>query len=197
MHYLFKERDIAVRRMEDSAEDYKLLTKWLSNPEVLAYYEGLNNPFDYEKVIQKFSARVKGMENVVPCILECDKLAIGYLQFYRIVADEYNVSEIIDMEDYRLPYGIDIFIGETNYWNMGIGTKLLQAVIQYLFDFEKADAIFIDPQTWNRRAIRCYEKCGFKPIGMIEKRELQDGEYKDSLIMAITVTGKEVHTKIK
>jgi aminoglycoside 6'-N-acetyltransferase len=113
------------------------------------------------------------------------------------VADEYNVSEIIDMEDYRLPYGIDIFIGETNYWNMGIGTKLLQAVIQYLFDFEKADAIFIDPQTWNRRAIRCYEKCGFKPIGMIEKRELQDGEYKDSLIMAITVTGKEVHTKIK
>ena len=54
---------------------------------------------------------------------------------------------------------------------------------------ENADIIFIDPQTWNKRAIRCYEKCGFNPIMVAENRELHDDEPKDCLIMVITSNG--------
>lgn len=60
-------------------------------------------------------------------------------------------------------------------------------MLSYLFLNENADIVFIDPQTWNKRAIRCYEKSGFTPMTVIKNREMHDGEYKDSLIMSISV----------
>jgi len=188
MYYIYKDDEIAVRKMEDCIDDYNLMVKWLSNPVVLEYYEGRNNPFDYDRVIHKFGPRAKGEEPVIPCILEYKERPIGYLQYFRIEAEEYKVSEIINLQTYSSPYGIDLFIGETNHWNKGVGTKLLLAGLRYLFEYENADVIFIDPLTSNKRAIRCYEKCGFKPVGIIENRELQEGKYKDSLIMLISAS---------
>jgi aminoglycoside 6'-N-acetyltransferase len=81
---------------------------------------------------------------------------------------------------------MDLFIGEIDKWNRGIGTIVVMSMITYLFKNEKADILFIDPQTWNKRAIRCYEKSGFIPIVTIKNREMHDGEYMDSLIMSIS-----------
>ncbi len=98
------------------------------------------------------------------------------------------------MSKYKNPHGLDIFIGETQFWNKCIGTKIIQMTIRYLFQNENADIIFIDPQTWNKRAIRCYEKNGFNPIMVVENRELHDDEPKDCLNMAITSNGKALCT---
>jgi aminoglycoside 6'-N-acetyltransferase len=57
-------------------------------------------------------------------------------------------------------YAMDLFIGKTQYWNQGIGTKLISVVVNYLFEELEAVKVVI-PQVWNTRAIRCYEKCGF------------------------------------
>jgi aminoglycoside 6'-N-acetyltransferase len=53
MIYLFKNGNIGIRKMEDSIEDYKLMSRWLSTEELLDYYEGRSNSFDLEKVIRK------------------------------------------------------------------------------------------------------------------------------------------------
>jgi len=65
---------------------------------------------------------------------------------------------------------------------------------RYLFQDENADIIFIDPQTWNKRAVRCYEKSGFNPIMVAKNRELHDDEPKDCLIMVITAKDKALYT---
>jgi aminoglycoside 6'-N-acetyltransferase len=172
--------------MEDCMDEYNLLAKWLSTPEVLKFYEGRNNPFDLDKVVKKFGPRARGENLVTPCIIEYDEQAVGYIQYYKIDPEEYDVKEKIDISKYQSPYGIDLFIGEPDYWNKGIGSKLMKKMIQYLFEIKKADVIFIDPLTSNKRAIKCYEKSGFKAVGVIEKREIFEGEYKDNLIMSIT-----------
>jgi aminoglycoside 6'-N-acetyltransferase len=177
--------------MENCPGDYNLLVKWLSDPEVLEYYEGRSNPYNLEKVMNKFGGRTRGEDYVIPCIVECDSRPIGYIQYYREdvedpVMEEYPVRNKIDKTKYSDPYGIDIVIGETNYWNKGLGTRIMQLMIKYLFEQEKADIILIGPQTRNKRAIRCYDKCCFKPVSVLEKRELHDGKYEDCLIMAIT-----------
>lgn len=184
MKYLIENGDIHIRKMKDYAMDYSLMAKWLSTNEVLDYYEGRSNSFDLEKVIKKFAPRVKGEEAVVPCIIEYNQKAIGYIQYYRIEPDDVGYG--INMKNYRLPYGIDLFIGETDYWNKGVGTIVVKSMITYLFKDENADVVFIDPQTWNKRAIRCYEKSGFTPMVVIKNREMHDGEYKDNLIMSIS-----------
>lgn len=183
MDYKYKKNSITFRKMNDILDDYKLLEKWLSDPAVLEFYEGRDNPFNLDKVMEKFAHRTRGESDVTPCIVEYDGQAIGYIQYYKVDAEEYKVSDKIDMEKYLNPFGMDLFIGETRYLNMGIGTHLVKGMIHYLIENEKADGIFIDPQTNNKRAIKCYEKSGFEAITVIEKRELHEGEYRDSLIM--------------
>ena len=72
------------------------------------------------------------------------------------MAMEHGATEII--------YGTDQFFGEPSYWNKGIGTRLVSAMVKYLIEEKGANRIVMDPQTWNERAIRCYEKCGFEKV---------------------------------
>ena len=74
---------------------------------------------------------------------------------------------------------MDQFIGESTYWNKGVGTQLVSAMVAYLIEEKGADRIVMDPQTWNERAIRCYEKCGFKKVKLLPENELHEGEYRD------------------
>jgi len=82
-------------------------------------------------------------------------------------------------------YAMDLFIGESQYWNQGIGTKLISVVVNYLFEELEAVKVVIDPQVWNTRAIRCYEKCGFVKFKLLREHELQEEKYWDCWLMAI------------
>ena len=61
-------------------------------------------------------------------------------------------------------YEYDLFIGEENYLNKGIGTIIVNKVNNYIYDKYKAKSIILRPFKRNIRAIKCYEKCGFKYI---------------------------------
>jgi aminoglycoside 6'-N-acetyltransferase len=175
--------EIQIRKMEYKPEDFDVLEKWLNDEQVQEYYEGKSVSFTREQIINKFGPRVLGEDYVTPCIIEYNGSSIGYIQYYRSSKQEqedYSIDIIKDV------YGIDLFIGETLYWNKGIGTTALKLVLRYLFMEIKADLVCVDPYTWNLRAIRCYEKCGFKKIKILEKRELFEGLYKDSQIMVVT-----------
>ncbi|MFM8007960.1 MAG: hypothetical protein ACKO86_24155, partial [Dolichospermum sp.] len=54
-----------------------------------------------------------------------------------------NVKQMYLLENTNNVYGIDLFIGETQYWNQGIGTKVLLSTINYLFHRLKAAKIVI------------------------------------------------------
>ena len=180
---------LTIRKMNDCMKDYMLMSKWLSDPVVLQYYEGRDNPFDLSRVMEHYGPRTRGEEDVIPCIIEYNEKAIGYIQYYRAdgegsVIEERPCREMLST--YVNPYGIDLFIGETDCWSKGIGTMAVRLLVGHLLGNHIADVVLIDPQTWNTKAIRCYEKCGFTPIAVLEKKELHEGEYRDNLVMFIT-----------
>ena len=172
IHILFKTGDLVVRTLE--FEDRYLLAKWLSDPTVLEYYEGRDNAFDLGKVNKTFypEGDRKGK-----CIAEYEGSAIGYCQYYPIDEGERKLYGYTD--ETEIIYGIDQFIGETAYWNKGIGTKLVTSMVEFLTKHKQADRVVMDPQTWNERAIRCYEKCGFNKVKLLPENELHEGEYRD------------------
>jgi len=162
-------------------EDRHLLVKWLSTPEVLKFYEGRDRMFDLEKVESTFYLQ-KGHET--GCIVEYDGVPIGYVQFYKLDSNCKEDYGLIHSNE--ILYGMDQFIGEVDYWNKGIGTQLVTAMIDFLTTFEKAERILMDPQITNSRAIHCYEKCGFQKVKRLLKRELHEGEYRDCWLMEYT-----------
>ncbi|MET1013829.1 MAG: GNAT family N-acetyltransferase [Paenisporosarcina sp.] len=176
---IFQQNELVVRELKK--EDSVLLAKWLSDPVVLEFYEGRDNPFDLNKVKHKFFDQ---NYDETRCIIEYDGKEIGYLQFYEL--DDEAISGYGLHASNERVYGMDQFIGEIDFWNRGVGTKLVSATIQYLVDQKQVDKIVMDPQVVNERAIACYEKCGFKKVKILPKSELHEGELRDCWLIEYT-----------
>ena len=176
---LFNENGLSVRHM--TADDYPQMAAWLSDPRVLEFYEGRDRPHDLPRVQQVFGRKLDGA--VTACIVFAGEQDIGYIQFYLLAHDEklaygFDVAQIV--------YGLDQFIGEPELWNRGIGTTLMQAMMRYLSRKFRVSFVVMDPQAWNTRAIRCYEKAGFRKARRLPKHERHEGELRDCWLMVWT-----------
>lgn len=174
---IIKEKEISLRLLNE--QDKNLLLKWLTDERVLNFWEGKSAVFDLDRITEDFY----GEENVevIRTIIEYQGQAIGYLQMYKLdneALEEYSYQSIN-----KVIYGVDQFIGEPEYWNKGIGTKFMRLVLQYLTNEKGAEIVILDPHADNPRAIRCYEKVGFKKIKFLPKHELHDGEMVDCYLM--------------
>jgi aminoglycoside 6'-N-acetyltransferase len=176
----YVERDgFRVRRLADCPEDVALMARWLSDPRVLEFYEGRDNPHDEPKVREVFIDDDAGGEEV-RCICEWEGRPIGYIQFYPV--DEEGEG-CYDCGPGPLTYGVDLFIGEPECWGRGIGTALLRLVVDHVVERCGARRVVIDPVVTNVRAIRSYEKCGFRKVKVLPRHEYSEGKWTDNWLM--------------
>lgn len=178
-----KKHSIELRELME--EDKYILARWLSNPQVLQFYEGRDNPFSVSKVEAAFFD--ENPEETRYIILH-ENQPIGYSQFYEIGEEERKIYGCSDLKE--VIFGMDQFIGEPEYWNRGIGTQIVKLMIKRLIQEKQASRIVLDPQTWNERAIHCYEKCGFRKVKLLPEREWHEGEYRDCWLMEYVVDGE-------
>lgn len=144
--------------------DFGFMANWLSMKEVLEFYGDIHSPYSMEQVRAKYEPRVRGESPVSPFIVELDHIPIGYMQYYKLEADQQKSYGYI--ED-QVVYGIDQFIGNPSLFNKGYGTKMVRKFIEIIIKTTDADVIILDPDISNERAIRCYEKCGFLKVKII------------------------------
>lgn len=90
--------------------------------------------------------------------------------------------EEVDDDDYRSA-GVDIGLLSCCI-GKGLGTAALRLLVGWLIDERGHHRITIDPAANNGRAIRAYEKVGFKRIGIAREYERgSDGVWHDNLLM--------------
>ena len=80
---------------------------------------------------------------------------------------------------------LGIFIGDKNYRSKGYGTEAIRLILEYGFKYLNLQNIKLDLMEFNERALKCYQKCGFKEYGRRRKCIYIDGEYYDSIAMDI------------
>lgn len=180
MNIVYQVGKLAVRLLQ--TEDEQLLVKWLSDPEVLQYYEGRDQPHDLELVRAHFYNQD---DEAARCVVEYDGRPIGYIQFYELETEERAKYGYADHGE--IIYGTDQFIGETDCWNRGIGSQLVKSMTAYLIQEKHARKIVMDPQAWNERALSCYEKCGFKRVKKLPQHELHEGQMRDCWLIEYTL----------
>lgn len=54
---------------------------------------------------------------------------------------------------------------DPNYVNQGYGTETIRTFLDYYFNVLKMRKLYLEVSKFNRRALRCYEKNGFKIVG--------------------------------
>ncbi|MBI5354656.1 MAG: GNAT family N-acetyltransferase [Chloroflexi bacterium] len=80
---------------------------------------------------------------------------------------------------------IGIMVGERDYWGKGYGTDAMRLIVQYGFLELNLRRISLGLHAYNERALKSYEKVGFKLEGRVRGDGLRDGVRYDSLWMGI------------
>jgi RimJ/RimL family protein N-acetyltransferase len=156
LHEALKEHTITLRPLSD--EHLPLLYKWNTDPEVLYWNEGPSAaPDDNDDAAVQSIYRETS--NCGYCfIIEIDGTVIGECLLCKMtlhyVVEKYPASTDIQR--------IDILIGEKTYWNIGIGSVIVQMLINFGFNTEKTDIIYGITSDYNKRSGRVFEKNGFR-----------------------------------
>lgn len=137
-------------------KDLDLLCQWLDKPHVKNWW---NDHLTPDEIKAKYSQRI-GDKVIVPFIAYLNNKPIGFIQYY--LANK--VGEGWRADETEGTVGIDQFIGEENFIDRGYGTQMIRTFIQQLFFNPNIKKIITDVDPNNQRAIRCYEKVGFKWI---------------------------------
>lgn len=81
---------------------------------------------------------------------------------------------------------ISITLGEKKYWGKGLGAETLCLFLDWAFLTMGFNRIYLRVYTDNQRAIRCYKKVGFKPIGIVSQSPRLVKDPKNLLLMDIS-----------
>ncbi|MBT1248388.1 MULTISPECIES: GNAT family protein [unclassified Thermosipho (in: thermotogales)] len=79
---------------------------------------------------------------------------------------------------------LGIFLG-MSYWNKGYGTEAMELLVDFVFKEMNINKIKLHVYSFNQRAIRSYEKLGFKKEGVLREELFRDGKYWDVIVMGL------------
>jgi RimJ/RimL family protein N-acetyltransferase len=80
---------------------------------------------------------------------------------------------------------VGIFIGNKDYWGKGYGTDAIITLDSFIFTQMNINKVRLTCYSFNDRAIKSYEKCGFKIEGVLRQEMFKDGKYHDKIAMGI------------
>ncbi len=80
---------------------------------------------------------------------------------------------------------VGLGIGEREFWSKGYGTDMMKLCQQYVFAELGMERLSLGLHEYNPRALRSYEKCGFRLEGRTRQELLREGKRYDSLWMGI------------
>lgn len=72
-----------------------------------------------------------------------------------------------------------VCIGEKDYWGKGYGTAAVRGIVVRSFEGFNLEYIYLRVYRENRRALRCYEKCGFRVEGILRA----GGRTEDEIVL--------------
>jgi aminoglycoside 6'-N-acetyltransferase-1b len=136
--------------------DLSMLHSWLGRPHVAEWW---GPPPSLAEVEAEFGPLTGDQSTTRAYVALGDGLPIGYIQSY--VALGSGDGWWPDEGDPGVR-GIDQFLANPEHLGRGLGTAMIRAFVERLFADPAVTRIQTDPSPDNRRAIRCYEKAGFR-----------------------------------
>ena len=154
--------DVKFRLMVET--DVPLLHEWIQRPHVAEWWDGRGASAHLEDTKRKYLPRLRDSSSVKCHFAILHGEPIGFIQSY--VALGCGDGWWQDETDPGVR-GIDQFLGDDSKLGQGLGTRMVTAFVRKLFEDPSVTKVQTDPNPVNGRAIRCYEKAGFRIVGRI------------------------------
>jgi RimJ/RimL family protein N-acetyltransferase len=145
-----------------TADDWQLLYRWNSDPEVLYYSEGDDVASYTPEQVRDIYCSV--CQDALCFVTEADGVPVGdcWLQ-------EMNLERVLirypDLDCRR----IDLLIGEKTHWGQGIGTEAIRLLTEYAFLEEGVDLVY-EPgiADYNVRSRKAFQRVGYQVVKIKE-----------------------------
>ena len=155
-----------VRLRPGTPDDVPALLAILREPSVARWW-GIDEPHD------DLAAKIAGRTEEVQLVVEVDGAVAGGIEYFEEPEPQYRHA------------GVDIYLA-TAYQGRGLGGEAVGLLVDYLLHERGHHRLTIDPAATNLVAIRCYERVGFRPVGVLREYERGlDGTYHDGLLMEL------------
>ncbi|MBB4066901.1 GNAT family N-acetyltransferase [Gellertiella hungarica] len=153
--------------------DLPLLLEWFKEPHMQEWW---GEPDEELAMVRDM---VEGRDSTRPFLIQLDGQPVGYIQYWFL--GEIQTPEWLEDHPWLQAFpadavGVDLSIGEPGLLARGIGSSALRLFARRLYD-SGYTTIVIDPDPENARAVRAYEKAGFRPVPGVP------GSGEDVLIM--------------
>jgi len=161
-----------LRALEKS--DLPKVWEWLNDEEVMWFW---GEPFNTQSLaeLEQWFARLQepaGSSSKQFIIENEEGTPIGRT-FYENLDTKHRKTEV------------GIQLGEKEYWGKGYGTDAMITFLDYLFNELRLHRVYLRVQSYNTRALKSYEKCGFVQEGTLRDNTFTQGKYYDDLAMSI------------
>jgi RimJ/RimL family protein N-acetyltransferase len=156
------------KKLSDAKEDYA----WQTDPELAKLDAATPLEMTYQKYISEYT-----FELCYPSTSRCEFAVENLKGEHFANCVYYNINPSESQAE------IGIMIGNRDYWNQGYGSEIIQLLLDYVINTAKLNRIYLTTLAWNIRAQKCFKKCGFKEIGMIER------DHRSFVLMSINREG--------
>lgn len=154
-------------------DDLPHVRRWYRDPELARLTRYTVKPMTDEEIDRFFHGRLMSPESVAYAIdvRETGRL-IGLTTFSNLDPDNGSVL-------------FHISIGEPDAWGRGYGTEATRLMLQLAFERIGLHRVALSVFSFNERAIRSYQKAGFRLEGRAREAIVRDGQRFDELSMAV------------
>jgi Acetyltransferases, including N-acetylases of ribosomal proteins len=149
-----------------TSADLPMLHEWRGRPHVARWWGPAPS---FAELEAEFAPSIAGTVAHWGFIALRDGVPIGFTQAYAPAAwhDEGWWPEEHDPG----VRGIDQFLADAGQLGQGLGTAMVRAFVAQLLRDPDVTRVQTDPAPDNGRAIRCYEKAGFRAAGKVITRD--------------------------
>lgn len=78
--------------------------------------------------------------------------------------------QLQDINWHRREAELRICLGDKRMWGQGLGEEAVSLALQHAFSRLRLRQVYLRVHASNRRAVRCYRKCGFRTVGRLQPR---------------------------
>lgn len=163
---------IRLRELQD--DDLPILTQWWNSPEFMALQGSLVLPHPGTEAAELFKGRSLNRgttDGVGLCITLPDDTLIGHTALYNYNAPARSAE-------------LMIMIGGSNV-GQGYGTMATKMIIDFGFREMGLNRIGLSVWAYNERALRTFNRAGFREEGRERQAGFHDGKFHDRIIMGL------------
>ena len=141
----------------DAEKDYI----WRCDPELVRLDAAYPLTMNYDRYLKIFEDQLKyptpGSHHFA--IEVSDKKFIGNCMYY-------------DLDSVNREAELGIVIGDRDYWSGAYGYDAVVTLLEHMFGVRNLKRVYLHTLEWNKRAQKCFSKCGFKPVKDVRRMGL-------------------------